>query len=222
MGNVARLTALDAYRRMLVEEWTALVDVALKTGLFIADGLIDHPRPARHVPGRRKGAMRVVTIRAFHRPLVDAMLEGHRKLSAYGGVTSVTEVALLGGFEQIARCGRMMNRVAICADDVSQRMFTSPDICARDRLRVATQARVQDFLRREFREGVGNSIFPTARCYVTGSRAVATLTANSWSGRRAGSNALVMRISEERNGDIGVACAAYLTSNVLLSVNRAC
>ena len=77
MRNVARLTALNAHRRVLIEEWTALVDVALETGLFISDSLIDHPWSARHIPGGRKRPMRVVAIRAFHRALVDTMFERH-------------------------------------------------------------------------------------------------------------------------------------------------
>ena len=51
MRAVAGLAAIHAHGGMLVDEWTALINVALQARLFVASGLIDHTRPGCHIPG---------------------------------------------------------------------------------------------------------------------------------------------------------------------------
>lgn len=118
MGNVARLAAFDTYRGVLIEERPPLIDVAFQTWLFITYGLIYHSRPSCHVPGSRERSMGIVTIGAFDRSFVDAMLEGHRELCSHSCMTPVTSVALLSSFQEVFRGGRAMNGMAICADNI--------------------------------------------------------------------------------------------------------
>src|SRR3974377_587003 len=102
---MARLTAFHADGRVFESEGAALIGVALEAGFFTAEGLLDHPGPLRHSPRGRECAMRVVAIGTLHEPFVDAVLRGHLELGAHGGVTGVTEFALLFGKEILRRGG---------------------------------------------------------------------------------------------------------------------
>ena len=102
---VTRLAAVYAHGGMLIDEWTALIDMAFQARLFVSSGLIHHARPGRHIPGRRERSVRIVAVRALYESFIDAMLERHRKLCAHGRVAAITDLALLPFRKQELRCG---------------------------------------------------------------------------------------------------------------------
>jgi len=114
--NVAGLAPFYTDCRMLVEKWSALIDVALKARFLVADGLIHHARPSGHVPCGRERPVRVVAISTLDRSFVYAVLEWHRELRAHSCMTAVASIALLGCLKQILGCGRSMNGMAIRAN----------------------------------------------------------------------------------------------------------
>ena len=96
MRIVTGLTTIDAHRRVLKDEGTSLVDVALHAGLLVALSLIDHPGARRHVGRGRKRPVRIVAIGALDHALIHPMLKGHRELRLDLRVTGITQVHLLG------------------------------------------------------------------------------------------------------------------------------
>lgn len=137
VGDVAGLAAIHANRRMFVDEGTPLIGVALHARLFITHGLIDHAGTGGHIPGRGEGAMGVVAIGTLHGAFIYPMLERHGELSSHRRVAAVAEVPLVLGLEQILGCWRAVNRVAVGADNVIERVLAAANIGAGDRLRVA-------------------------------------------------------------------------------------
>src|SRR5262249_20168354 len=78
--RMAGLAPFDAHGSVLVNEGSALVDVALKTGFFVRLMLLDHARPRPSFPGRIESPVRVVTVGALYHAFIHAMFERHRKL----------------------------------------------------------------------------------------------------------------------------------------------
>lgn len=79
---------------MFKREGTSLIDVALQTGFFVAQSLINQRGTPRHAPSRRKRAVRVVTITAGHKSLIYAVFEWHREIGSNVAVAAVTELRL--------------------------------------------------------------------------------------------------------------------------------
>ena len=92
---VAGLTPVDAHSGVFEYERTALVDMALQAGLYVAFHLFHHAGAGGHIPRRGRRAVGIVTVGALHESFVHPMLERHRKLGAHGGVTTVTKLGLL-------------------------------------------------------------------------------------------------------------------------------
>jgi hypothetical protein len=78
---------------MLEYEGAALIGMTIQTRLFVSFGLRRHPGLGRHAPAGSKGAMRIMTVGTSHEALVNAMLEGHRKLRADIRMAVVAQVA---------------------------------------------------------------------------------------------------------------------------------
>ena|ERR1700694_4652893 len=97
MRVVAGFTALYAHRGMLEHKGPPLFRMALHARFFVYRSLLYHAWPVCHPPGGRKSAMRVVTVRADHYALVNAVLEWHRKLGADIGVTPIAKLRLRAG-----------------------------------------------------------------------------------------------------------------------------
>lgn len=161
--------------------------------------------------------MRVVAIRALHRTFVHAVLEGHRKLCSHGGVATVAEIPLLFGFEQIFSRWRTVNRVAVRANDVVQRVLTASNVGSRDGGCVTTEASIDDLGRGEFRESPGDSVFTAARAHVAGCSSMTTFAAYIRARLGSRSDALVVRITEEIGGDVRMAGPADITAHKILS-----
>ena len=145
--HVAGLATVDPHGRMLINEWPTFIGVAFEAGFFIGLRLVDHLGPESGSPSRGGSAMRIVAIGTLDNAFVYAMLEWHRELRSYGGVAAVAEFGLLLREEVLGRL-RLMNRVAVCADDVFLGVRASADVGARKSLRMAAQACVQNLLRR--------------------------------------------------------------------------
>ena len=174
--TVASFAAIDTDSIVLEDKRTTLVDVAFETRLFIPLGLIHHMRTIGHAPRGRGGAVRVVAIRALHEALVDAVLEGHGELRAYGGMAAVTEVGLLLREQEFWR-RLAMNGMAICADDVVIGMHATPDVGAGNRLGMAEQAVIENLLGGHKRKRHGNRIAPATGGDMVRPRSVAALAA---------------------------------------------
>ena len=139
---VASLAAFHTNRRVVIKEGPPFIDVALHAGFFVAGCLVHHARTRSHVPGRCEGPVGIVAIGTLHRAFVHAMFERHGELRSHRRVAAVAEVALLLGLEQILRRRRTMNRVAIRANNVAERVFAAANVGSGDGLRVAPQAGV--------------------------------------------------------------------------------
>ena len=74
MRIVARLAAFHPHRGMLKGERAALIGVALQTGFFIGKSLVDHAWPDAGAPCRRRGSVRIMTVRTLHKAFVHAVL----------------------------------------------------------------------------------------------------------------------------------------------------
>ena len=84
VGIVTGHTAFNFSRRMLVDEWAVLLDVALCAGIRNGPDEIESI-------GR---AVSVVTIRTLHRSFGNPMMHGQRKLRLYRTVTGVAQLWL--------------------------------------------------------------------------------------------------------------------------------
>ena len=91
---MANLAALHADRRMFECEGATLIGMALNTGLFVSECLIDQSGTCGHAPGGSKRAVRVMTVTADHDALIHAVLEGHREVGPDVTVATVTELRL--------------------------------------------------------------------------------------------------------------------------------
>jgi hypothetical protein len=94
---MARDTAIHLTDLMFENEWTALVDMALKAGLLVKMRLVEHLRGLAHAKGGRETAMWVMAVAARHKALIDAVLEGEIKLRAHIAVTPITSFGLTFG-----------------------------------------------------------------------------------------------------------------------------
>ena len=92
--KMASLAAIHSNGFVFIEEGPALFGVALQAGLFVREGLVHKAGARGHTPGGGEGSVRIVAVRAIHKPFVNAMLERHGELSADFGVTAVAEVGL--------------------------------------------------------------------------------------------------------------------------------
>lgn len=197
---------------MLKSEWTTLIGMTLQTGFLIAERLRNERRSRRHAPRRRKRAMRIMAICAFHEARIHRVFKGHRKIGPNIGVTPVAEFRLGLGQEKFRRL-RFVDRVALRTGHVIQCMGRMADICARKRVGVTAQACIQYLLRRELREG-NNGRLASVRGNMRLTGAMATFA--SGIGRRFFSrgDALEMSIFVEPEPDIGVAGFAGHASDV--------
>ena len=96
--------------------------------------------------------MRVVAVRTLDGAFVDAMLEGHGELGFDVGVAGVAEILLLVG-EEVFGSGRLMDGVAVDADDFGLGVAAAADVGAGHILRMTLEAVIEGFLGGEGGEG---------------------------------------------------------------------
>src|SRR5215510_8880817 len=87
--NVAGEAPIHAYRGMLKKKRPAFVGVTVDARFFVGLGMLHMARPRRVSPGGLKRSVWIVAIRAVHETLVDAVLEGQRKLRAHVSVAAI-------------------------------------------------------------------------------------------------------------------------------------
>jgi hypothetical protein len=137
MWRVAGLAPIDAKGSVFVEEWPALVGVTFQASLFVLERGVDHMGPASHLPGGSVDTMRIVTVGADHKALVDAVFEGLRELSANVIMAAVANVHLPLG-EQTPRRVGLVNRMARRTNNVGLCMTATADIGAVGIFRMAS------------------------------------------------------------------------------------
>ena len=214
VGGVAAFAAIDTDRGVFVDEGTPLIDMALQAGLLIGLRLVDHVRTLAGSPGWGGGSVGIVAIGALDGAFVDAMLEGHGELRAHGGVAGIAEIGLLFG-EHLCGSLRLVNGMAIGSDHVVQGVRAAADVGSRNGLRVAAQARIENFCRADLREDA-NGFFAAAGVEVVASRAVATLATGVFGLFLAGDNALIVRVAVEGFQEFLVAGATHLAADVVV------
>src|SRR5581483_7478680 len=123
------------------------------------------------------------------------MLHRHVELRANVRVTGVTEERLLL-CEKVFGRGRLVDRMAIGADDIRLRVGRAADIGARHLLRMAGEAGGEHLTRIHLREGA-NAGFSAARRYVISAGTVASFAARLLRGFFSGSEGFEMRIFAE-------------------------
>ena len=83
--------------------------------------------------------MRIVTIGALHYAFIDAMLEGHIELCAYGRVAVVAKVRLRFRQQKLRSPGSM-NGMAARTGDIRESMFGAAYLGSRQVFRMTGQA----------------------------------------------------------------------------------
>ena len=151
VGLVTTEATLESDRRVRVQERAALVWMAAKAREIIPQRLRHHPRGVSPAPRGDRCTVGVVTVRAFHRPFVDAMLEGHVESSPDFLMARVAKLALLTG-EQSAVFVSAVNGMAACATNLARQVCGSVDVHLAEVAGVALQAASLPFDRRQGRK----------------------------------------------------------------------
>lgn len=212
--HVAGLASIDANGGVLVDKRPALVGMAFEARLFVAFLLIDQVGSRAHTPGRGKRAVRIVAIRTLDGTLIHPMLERHRELRLHRSVAGITKLTLLLLREQKSRSLRVVDRVAVGADDIRLRVRAPADIGARERLRMATEAGVESLFGPDFGKRDNGRL--TAVCFDVGfPRSVAALAAGIFGRLFTAGDALVVRITKELVPNRSVAGLAGFAANVI-------
>ena len=105
-----------------------------------------------------------------------------------------------------------MDGVAAGADHVVQSVLGPADVGAADGLGVAAQAGVENFRRRQFREGDDGG-FAALRLDVSLAGSMAAFASGPIGGFFSGGDAFEVRVFVEIGPDVGVTGAAYLASD---------
>ena len=155
--------------------------------------------------------MRIVAIRASHEAFIHAVFEGHGELRSYIGVAGVAEFRL--SFCQQCfwrRC--LVDRMAGCADNVGRGVRRSLDVGAAQRLAMASEAGVQNFLRLQHRERLDRRLAAASlNMFLPGP--VAGFAALCRRRQLCVHETLAMRILEERGGYVRMTRSADLASD---------
>ncbi len=106
---MARLAALNLYRRMLVHKWPLLVRVAGEANCILRGGSAQLLR--------LDGAVHVMAIATLNQALIHAMVEGHFEFGFFVEVAAVTKLRLGFYQEEFLRL-RVVRRVAGDATNV--------------------------------------------------------------------------------------------------------
>ena len=133
-------------------------------------------------------------------------------------MASVAQLALRLG-EQEFRRGRFMDRMAVRANHVGFGVRAPPDIRARNRLRVAAQAGIENFVRRQLRKRY-NRRLAAASLDVSFARSMAAFASSVFWGFLSRSDALEMRIPIKIGPDVGMAGLANIAADVIGGLSR--
>ncbi len=203
---------------MFINERPALVHMALQTRLLIVMRRRNQSRPRPRPPCRSRIPVRIMAIRALHRPLVHPVLRRHFKLPSYRRMALITKLRLLLRQQKLRR-RRLMHRVAIRTNHIRLRMRRLPNPRPRNVLRVAPQARIQRLLRRKLRKRLYRRL-PAFRRHMVAARAMATFAPRVLRHFLARSNRLKVRILIEVQPNVRMAHPAGRTSHKSVFFSR--
>ena len=209
---MAALAALHTNGRVLEHERSALVGMASRARLVVAEGLGDHARGMRRAPRSDRCAVRVMAVGAFHRTFVDAMLERHLKPRANLEVAAVAKRRLRVG-QQRAELVRVVNRVATGAADLGRQVGGPADMHLAEVPGVTAHAAILSLGGRK--RGKADDPLDVAGGGMGETRPVAALAASLARGFLAGDGRAVVRVDPEVRRHLGMACLADPVANEL-------
>jgi hypothetical protein len=212
MRGMTGLATVNPNSRMLIEEWSTFVGVALQTRLLVLQARIHQVGPPAHFPGRSICAVWIVAVRAAHKPLVHPVLEGLRKLCPNIVMTPVADVGLPFGEEIPVGIG-LMNGMAGSADDVRLRVIAASNVGAVQILGVATETGIQDLIRRQIGE-CDDSLLAAFCIDMLLARSMAAFATGVLDRSIGGYVGLVVRVPKELQGDVRVTGPASGTPRV--------
>lgn len=162
--------------------------------------------------------MRIMAIGTLNNAFVDAVFHRHIELRANRRMATVAEFGLFPR-QQEFRYRRVVNGVAVRADNIGFGMRGSTDIGAGEIFRVATEARV-DYLRgRHLRKRADRRLSSASR-HVIAARTVAALAAGLFGSFFPRCDRLVVRVPVEVLIQIDVAEPALFAADVLVGLGR--
>jgi len=127
-------------------------------------------------------------------------------------VAAVAEINL-ALCQQEPRDGRLVNRVAVGADDIAERVRRAADVGAAHRLGMAAQAVVEDLVLGQFGESDYRGL-AAPRLNVRLARPMAAFTSGSVGRFFSGSDALIVRVLVKVSPDVRMAGAANVAAYV--------
>ena len=130
MRVMAGLAAFDFGCRVLENKWPALIGMTFQAGLFVRQCMIHHSRPDACPPGWSVCSVWIMAVRALDETFVHPVLRWHGKLRSHGGMATITEIGLPLGEQRLRIAGWLVNRMAIIARDIGQRVRTAPYVGA--------------------------------------------------------------------------------------------
>lgn len=168
----------------------------------------------RIAPRGQRGSVWIVAIRAVHRPLVDAVLEGHVEARFYLQMAAVAEAPLLGRQQRI-RSLRTVDRMAARATDFPSQVYRPANMHLADVLTVAAEANILGLACLNLEE---LDDFPVVTVDdVEAGRSMASLTTGLSCGPVSQSHRLEVRIPGKALPHGGMAILADLAAQELLA-----
>jgi len=142
------------------------------------------------------------------------MLKGHRKIRSDIGMAAVTQLGLSFRQQKLGRRG-LVNRVALCARNVVERVRGTANICAHEIVRVALQTGIDGLFRCEVEER-DNRRFASVSLDMRGCRPMAALTARVCWFLFTARYAFKVCILVKLEPNIGMTCLTNRTTGVQL------
>ena len=199
--------------RVLVGEGPALVGVAAHAGQIVSERGRHHAGGMRWRPGNHRRSVGIVAIGAFHRALVDAVLEGHLEAGPDVLVAAVAQIPLPRG-KQRPGFVRIVDRVAAGATNLAGRVRRSAYVHLAKVTGVAGQASLLRLAGSERRKA--HDLFLVGRDHVLKSRPVAALAAGSFRRLVARRDRIEVGVATEGIRYGGMAALADLAAHELL------
>ena len=197
-----------------MHERPALLRVAAHARLVVTKCLRNHARSMRPAPGRDRGTVGVVTIGAFHRTFIHAVLEGHVEPRANLLMARIAELALPVRQQRLGPM-RIVNRMAAGTADLARKVGRTLNMQLAEIGRMAFQAETLRPRRRQRIEADDQVLVEMD--YVQARRSVASLAARAL-GRLVGhGDGREVRIASEALGNLRMTALADSAAEKLLA-----
>ncbi|HEY1948912.1 MAG TPA: hypothetical protein VGG97_18030 [Bryobacteraceae bacterium] len=153
-----------------------------------------------------------MAIAALHKPLVDAVLEGHGEFRPLSDMAAVTQLGLTLRQQKFRRCG-LVYRVTVRAGDVIQGVRRGTNVRPVEAVRMTTKTGIQSRLRTKLSKS-NDSRLSAMRLNVCLGRPMTTLTTGVGRFFFSDRNTLEMRIFVELEPYVGVAGFTGIAADV--------